>query len=269
MTSTAGRCRPGTGSLFSGTSGVRIAGNAARAPAELAGPAAHVTDGAARAGLPPRRCRSRSPARTAPVRPAFAPTAWSGSPPLTANRIDVSFPRVRQATIVTSTGQLQTLPVGLSRLAVPALAGLRPRHAARIGELHPALRPGPGADRRRAGLRHLGQRHDRRAEPVPSAAGPAVLARRHADPRRRPAYPDRRPRHVRRHRPQPDQPRPGRPAWPARRRPAPPRPRRPPAPPGPSPSPAGSRTAAGSASARARPPTWKSTRTTTPAGPPR
>jgi len=46
-------------------------------------------------------------------------------PPLTTDRIDVSFPRVRQATIVTSTGQLETLPVRLSRLAVPALAGLR------------------------------------------------------------------------------------------------------------------------------------------------
>jgi arabinofuranan 3-O-arabinosyltransferase len=45
--------------------------------------------------------------------------------PLTTDRIDVSFPRVRQATIITSTGQLETLPVRLSRLSVPALAGLR------------------------------------------------------------------------------------------------------------------------------------------------
>jgi arabinofuranan 3-O-arabinosyltransferase len=45
--------------------------------------------------------------------------------PLTTDRIDVSFPRVRQATVVTSTGQLETLPVRLSRLSVPALAGLR------------------------------------------------------------------------------------------------------------------------------------------------
>ena len=45
--------------------------------------------------------------------------------PLTTNRIDVSFPRVRQATIITSTGQLETLPVRLSQLSVPALAGLR------------------------------------------------------------------------------------------------------------------------------------------------
>jgi arabinofuranan 3-O-arabinosyltransferase len=44
--------------------------------------------------------------------------------PLTTDRIDVSFPRVRQATIITSTGQLETLPVRLSRLSVPALAGL-------------------------------------------------------------------------------------------------------------------------------------------------
>jgi arabinofuranan 3-O-arabinosyltransferase len=45
--------------------------------------------------------------------------------PLTTDRIDVSFPRVRAATIVTSTGQLETVPVRLSRLSVPALAGLR------------------------------------------------------------------------------------------------------------------------------------------------
>ena len=45
--------------------------------------------------------------------------------PLTTDRIDVSFPRVRQATVVTLTGQLATLPVRLSQLSVPALAGLR------------------------------------------------------------------------------------------------------------------------------------------------
>jgi arabinofuranan 3-O-arabinosyltransferase len=45
--------------------------------------------------------------------------------PLTTDRIDVSFPRVRQATIVSATGQLATLPVRLSQLSVPALAGLR------------------------------------------------------------------------------------------------------------------------------------------------
>jgi arabinofuranan 3-O-arabinosyltransferase len=45
--------------------------------------------------------------------------------PLTTDRMDVSFPRVRQATIITSAGQLETLPVRLSQLSVPALAGLR------------------------------------------------------------------------------------------------------------------------------------------------
>ncbi|HTX28616.1 MAG TPA: alpha-(1-_3)-arabinofuranosyltransferase family protein [Streptosporangiaceae bacterium] len=45
--------------------------------------------------------------------------------PLTTDRIDVSFPQVRAETIVTSTGQLETLPVRLSQLSVPALAGLR------------------------------------------------------------------------------------------------------------------------------------------------
>jgi arabinofuranan 3-O-arabinosyltransferase len=45
--------------------------------------------------------------------------------PLTTDRIDVSFPRVRQATVVSDTGQLATLPVRLSQLSVPALADLR------------------------------------------------------------------------------------------------------------------------------------------------
>lgn len=45
--------------------------------------------------------------------------------PLTTDRIDVSFPNVRQATVVTATGQLATLPVRLSQLSVPALSGLR------------------------------------------------------------------------------------------------------------------------------------------------
>ena len=45
--------------------------------------------------------------------------------PLVTDRIDVSFPRVQQATAVNSTGQPITLPLGLSRLSVPALAKLR------------------------------------------------------------------------------------------------------------------------------------------------
>src|SRR6516165_4508679 len=45
--------------------------------------------------------------------------------PLTTDRMDVSFPRVRQATIITSTGQLETLPVRLSQLSIPALADMR------------------------------------------------------------------------------------------------------------------------------------------------
>ena len=45
--------------------------------------------------------------------------------PLTTDRIDVSFPRVRQATIVTATGQVAALPVRLSQLSVPALVDLR------------------------------------------------------------------------------------------------------------------------------------------------
>ena len=46
--------------------------------------------------------------------------------PLVTDRIDVSFPSVRQASMHNSAGQPVTLPLGLSRLAVPALAGLRP-----------------------------------------------------------------------------------------------------------------------------------------------
>jgi arabinofuranan 3-O-arabinosyltransferase len=45
--------------------------------------------------------------------------------PLTTDRLDVSFPRVQRATTVSSTGQVSTLPVELSRLSVPALANLR------------------------------------------------------------------------------------------------------------------------------------------------
>jgi arabinofuranan 3-O-arabinosyltransferase len=61
--------------------------------------------------------------RQAPIGPGGLVTFTT---PLTTDRMDVSFPRVRQATIITSTGQLETLPVRLSQLSVPALAGLRP-----------------------------------------------------------------------------------------------------------------------------------------------
>jgi arabinofuranan 3-O-arabinosyltransferase len=60
--------------------------------------------------------------REAPIGPGGLVTFTT---PLTTDRMDVSFPRVRQATIITSTGQLETLPVRLSQLSVPALAGLR------------------------------------------------------------------------------------------------------------------------------------------------
>jgi arabinofuranan 3-O-arabinosyltransferase len=45
--------------------------------------------------------------------------------PLVTDRINVSFPRVQLATVVNATGQLTTLPLGLSRLSFPALAKLR------------------------------------------------------------------------------------------------------------------------------------------------
>src|SRR5580704_17016492 len=46
--------------------------------------------------------------------------------PLTTDRIDVSFPSVHAATIVSATGQVATIPVRLYQLSVPALAALRP-----------------------------------------------------------------------------------------------------------------------------------------------
>ena len=63
--------------------------------------------------------------------------------PLTTDRIDVSFPRVRQATIVTLTGQLATLPVRLSQLSVPALAGLRAVTPDAQARVTPACGQGP------------------------------------------------------------------------------------------------------------------------------
>jgi arabinofuranan 3-O-arabinosyltransferase len=79
------------------------------------------------AGLPstPQTVEVTSPdgTREAPIGPGGLVTFAT---PLTTDRMDVSFPQVRQATIITSTGQLETLPVRLVQLSVPALAGLRP-----------------------------------------------------------------------------------------------------------------------------------------------
>jgi arabinofuranan 3-O-arabinosyltransferase len=47
------------------------------------------------------------------------------SRPLTTNRIDISFPSVQQDITVDSNGQATPLPLGLSRITVPALANLR------------------------------------------------------------------------------------------------------------------------------------------------
>ena len=47
--------------------------------------------------------------------------------PLTTNRLDISFPTVRASVTASSvSGQLKWLPVGLSRLSIPGLAGLHP-----------------------------------------------------------------------------------------------------------------------------------------------
>jgi arabinofuranan 3-O-arabinosyltransferase len=63
--------------------------------------------------------------------------------PLTTDRLDVSFPRVQQATTVSSTGQVSTLPVELSRLSVPALANLRPAAPAASTKFRLACGQGP------------------------------------------------------------------------------------------------------------------------------
>ena len=47
------------------------------------------------------------------------------NPPLTTERIDISFPSVQQNDVVSLTGQQITLPVALWQLSVPALANLR------------------------------------------------------------------------------------------------------------------------------------------------
>ena len=259
------------GSLISGTGGVPWTADNASPVIHLSWPGQRrISSLIVRpaAGLPstPLTVKITSPDGTRQA--AIPPDGVVRFAPLTANRIDVSFPRVRQATIVTSTGQLQTLPVRLSQLAVPALADLRPvtppgsasftlpcgqgpaltvdgrvfatSVSGTIGELSQYLPLqirlcSPG------GTLTLGAgRHTLTAAPGTFAVTDLSLTS-----------------------PAPASPAPTPPP------PAPPPPRRPPAPPGPSPSPAGSRTAAGSASARARLPTWKFTRTTTPAGPPR
>ncbi|MGH3255969.1 MAG: alpha-(1-_3)-arabinofuranosyltransferase domain-containing protein [Streptosporangiaceae bacterium] len=77
------------------------------------------------AGLPstPRTVEVTSPDGTR--RASIGPGGLVRFAPLTTNRIDVSFPGVHAATIVTLTGQLEALPVRLAQLSVPALAGLR------------------------------------------------------------------------------------------------------------------------------------------------
>jgi arabinofuranan 3-O-arabinosyltransferase len=77
------------------------------------------------AGLPSRPLTVKITSPDGTRQASIGPGGLVRFTPLTADRIDVSFPQVRQATIVTLTGQLETLPVRLSRLSVPALAGLR------------------------------------------------------------------------------------------------------------------------------------------------
>ncbi len=126
--------------------------------------------------------------------------------PLTTDRINVSFPDVRAGQHGQPGRPADHSPGG----AFPAL-GARPgapagRRARRADGGHPGLRPGPGDHQRRAGLPDVGQRHARRADPVPPAPGPAVHGRRHAAARRGAAHAhDRGAGRVRGHRPQPHQ----------------------------------------------------------------
>jgi arabinofuranan 3-O-arabinosyltransferase len=96
------------------------------------------------AGLPstPLTVKVTSPAgtRQAGIGPGGLVTFTT---PLTTDRMDVSFPRVRQATIITSTGQLEALPVRLAQLSVPALAGLRAVTPAGQAEFALACGQGP------------------------------------------------------------------------------------------------------------------------------
>ena len=130
--------------------------------------------------------------------------------PLTTDRIDVSFPRVRQATVVSDTGQLATLPVRLSQLSVPALAGLRAVTPDQQARFTLACGQGPaltvdGRAYRTSVSGTVGELSGYLPLPV------RVCSRgRHAELRRGAAYADRGgSRHVRRHRPQPGQRRPG------------------------------------------------------------
>ena len=76
-------------------------------------------------GSVPQTVEIRSPAGTRQAGIGFGGLVVFKQP-LATDRLDVSFPRVQQATTVSSTGQRSTLPVELSRLSVPALAKLRP-----------------------------------------------------------------------------------------------------------------------------------------------
>ena len=73
----------------------------------------------------PRTVQINSPDGT-----RVAPIGFGGvvtlARPLVTSQISVSFPAVKLDTTVSSTGQAGIIPLGLTRLSVPALAGLRP-----------------------------------------------------------------------------------------------------------------------------------------------
>jgi arabinofuranan 3-O-arabinosyltransferase len=74
----------------------------------------------------PGSVRITSPAGTRSGRVGFGGVVQFA--PLTTNRVEISFPTV-QASVPAGTvpGQVKRLPVGLSRLSIPGLAGLRPQ----------------------------------------------------------------------------------------------------------------------------------------------
>ena len=72
----------------------------------------------------PQTVRITSPAGTRTGTIGFAGEV-EFSPPLTTDRMDISFPSVQQDIALNSDGQAIPLPLGLSRISVPALANLR------------------------------------------------------------------------------------------------------------------------------------------------
>ena len=80
-------------------------------------------------------------------------------PPLKTDEMSISFPQVEYTGSAQPTsGQPVQLPVGISRMYIPALNGLVAQGAVGAGQVLGTLRPGPVADDRRPALSHPGLR---------------------------------------------------------------------------------------------------------------